>query len=212
MGVVGSDPGNHREPDNAVLADLRAGLNPAGSPQAGLDSAAHAVTPGVNPARVIGAVAGLLAAVAAAGLGATALIGAPTSTPSEPTTVRHVTVSPAPLVIPLSDPQILDLLALEPDYGPLQDPQRRASCLAGLGYPASARVLGARPVQIAGRPGVLLVLPDDTPDTLAALFVAATCNSADTGLLASRHLRRPERAPAAGRPQPAPAGVAATGC
>jgi len=177
-----------------VVARIVTALRSAGPPRARHQTdtaAAHAAAPGANPARVIGAAAGLLAAVVAAGLGTAALIAAPTSTPSEPTTVRHVTVSPAPLVIPLSDPQILALLASQPDYGPLHDPQRRASCLAGLGYPANVRVLGARPVQIAGRQGVLLVLPDDTPGTLAALVVASTCNSADTGLLASRHLRGP---------------------
>jgi hypothetical protein len=51
--------------------------------------------------------------------------------------------------------------------------------------------LGARPVQIAGRPAVLLVLPADTPGSITALAVAPTCSSVDTGLLADRHVDRP---------------------
>jgi hypothetical protein len=95
------------------------------------------------------------------------------------------------LTIPLSDQQILALLDEKPDFGPLADPQHRTSCLAGLGYPANARILAARPVQIAGRPAVLLVLPADTPGSITALAVAPTCSSVDTGLLADRHVDRP---------------------
>ena len=67
------------------------------------------------------------------------------------------------MVIPLSAAEIIGLLGRAPDYGPLDDPSRRASCLGGLGYPASTQVLGARPIEINARPGVLLVLPADTP-------------------------------------------------
>jgi len=56
---------------------------------------------------------------------------------------------------------------------------------------ASTRVLGARPVAITGHPVVLLVLPGDTPETLAALAVAPTCSSANTGLSAERIVHRP---------------------
>jgi len=178
----------------AVVERIGAALRSAGPSRAWgriRTTAAHTAAAGGSPVRVVAAVTGLLAAVVAAGLGAAALIDAPAPTSSEPATVRHVTVSRTPMVIPLSDPEVLALLDREPDYGPLGDPQRRASCLAGLGYPASVRVLGAKPVEIAGRPAVLLVLPDDTPGTLAALAVASSCSSADTGLLASRHLRRP---------------------
>ncbi|NKE24992.1 anti-sigma-M factor RsmA, partial [Mycobacterium tuberculosis] len=109
--------------------------------------------------------------------------------PSAPTTAQHITVSkPAP-VIPLSRPQVLDLLHHTPDYGPpggpLGDPSRRTSCLSGLGYPASTPVLGAQPIDIDARPAVLLVIPADTPDKLAVFAVAPHCSAADTGLLAS---------------------------
>ena len=69
--------------------------------------------------------------------------------------------------------------------------RRRASCLSGLGYPASTRVLGARPVEINARPGVLLVLPGDTPNNLAVFAVALNCSAADTGLLANTQVPRP---------------------
>ena len=137
------------------------------------------------------AVAGLAAAAAAVWLGTAALITAPPPTPSRPTTVEHITVSRPPMTIPLSDQQIVALLDGQPDLGPFADPQRRTSCLAGLGYPADARVLAARPVEIAGRPAILLVLPGDTPGTVAALAVAPTCSSVDTGLLADRIVNRP---------------------
>lgn len=92
-------------------------------------------------------------------------------------------------VIPLSRPQVLDLLHHTPDYGPpggpLGDPSRRTSCLSGLGYPASTPVLGAQPIDIDARPAVLLVIPADTPDKLAVFAVAPHCSAADTGLLAS---------------------------
>jgi hypothetical protein len=158
--------------------------------------AAHSVRPGrlPRPTRVAVGLAGLVglaAAAVAAWLGTAALISAPAPTPSRPTTAEHITVSRPPMTIPLSDQQILALLDEKPDFGPLADPQHRTSCLAGLGYPANARILGARPVQIAGRPAVLLVFPGDTPGTVTALAVAPTCSSLDTGLLADRHVDHP---------------------
>lgn len=176
-----------------IVARVAAALRSAEPPhrRRALDGLpAHAVRPGGGSARLVAAVAGLGAAIVAAGLGTAALLAAPAHTPSGPTTARHVTVTPATASIALTDRQILDLLDREPDYGPLTDPQRRASCLTGLGYPPNVRVLGAQPVQVAGRAGVLLVLPDDTPGTVAVLAVAPSCSSADTGLLASRVVRR----------------------
>jgi hypothetical protein len=89
-------------------------------------------------------------------------------------------------------PQILGLLDRAPDYGALRDAARRESCLQGLGYPASTRVLGAQPIEVNGLPAVLLVLPGDTPDALVAVAVAPTCSSADTGLQADTVVRRPQ--------------------
>jgi hypothetical protein len=159
----------------------------------GPEPPSHAVHRGHLPRRARTAVAALGVAAVAVGawLGVTALLDPPTPMSSRPTTIEHITVSRPPQSIPLSDQQILAVLDREPDLGPLSDPQRRASCLAGLGYPANAQVLGARPIDIAGRPAVLLVLPGEAPGALAALAVAPTCSSVNTGLSADRTVHRP---------------------
>ncbi len=192
IAALGTDASSAPEVAPEVVDSVAAALR-AERPERSRRRAAHTVRPGRLPrsARVAVAVAGLAAAAAAVWLGTAALITAPPPTPSRPTTAEHITVSRPPMTIPLSDQQILALLDGQPDFGPLADPQRRTSCLAGLGYPADARVLGARPVEIAGRPAVLLVLPGDTPGTVAALAVAPTCSSVDTGLLADRIVNRP---------------------
>ncbi|MBV8178106.1 MAG: hypothetical protein JO045_04740 [Mycobacterium sp.] len=165
----------------------------AEQPERSRPRAGHTIRRGSLPrsARVAVGVTGLVAVAVAAWLGTAALIKAPAPTPSRPTTAEHITVSRPPMTIPLSDQQILALLDNDPDFGPLADPQRRTSCLAGLGYPSDARVLGARPVEIAGRPAIVLVLPADTPGTVTALAVAPNCSAVDTGLLADRIVNRP---------------------
>jgi hypothetical protein len=52
-------------------------------------------------------------------------------------------------------------------------------------------VLGARPVDMHGRPAILMVLAADTPGKLLALVVTPGCNSAHTGLLANTLVTRP---------------------
>ena len=156
---------------------------------------AHSARPHIRPARLVAGVAGVGALLAAVGVGTAALINAPEPAPSTPATAEHITVSTPPMTIPLSQAEILGLLNRSPDFGPpggpLNDPPRRASCLTGLGYPASTQVLGARPVDINARPSVLLVLPGDTPDNLAVFAVALNCSAADTGLLANTQVPRP---------------------
>jgi hypothetical protein len=188
---------------NRVRREVAAlGADPSSAPDVDADTvdriggrlrAQHTIERGglPRPARLAVAAAGLVAVAVAVWLGTRALITAPASTPSRPTTIDHITVSRPPAAIPLSDQQILALLDDRPDFGALTDPHRRASCLAGLGYPADAHVLGARPVDIAGRPAVLLLLPTDTPGAVSALAVAPTCSSVDTGLSADRIVHRP---------------------
>jgi hypothetical protein len=187
VAALGTDAASAPPVDSATVDGIVAGLRtePTG--------AAHAVHRGRFPrsTRLAFAAAGLAAAAAAAWLGVSALITPPAPMPSRPTTIEHITVSRPPQTIPLSDQQIVALLDRAPDFGPLTDPRRRASCLAGLGYPADTRVLGARPVDITGHPAVLLVLPGEAPETLAALAVAPTCSSANTGLSADRIVHRP---------------------
>jgi hypothetical protein len=182
VAALSSDGSSAPEVDPAVVNRIGAALR-----------AQHSVRRGGLPrsARLAVALTGLTAVAVAAWLGTRALITAPASTTSRPTTIEHITVSRPPLTIPLSDQQILALLDHEPDFGPLTDPRRRASCLSGLGYPANARVLGARPLDIAGHPAVLLVLPGDAPGNVKALAVAPTCSSANTGLSADRLVTRP---------------------
>ncbi|OBK12315.1 hypothetical protein [Mycobacterium asiaticum] len=172
-----------------VRGDLAAAGAASGEVSAEPSRAAHASRPPLRPARVVAGVVGVCAVLAAIGVGTAALISQPASTPGAPTTVDHITVSTPVPVIPLSDPEILALLQRPPDFGPLSVAQR-ASCLAGLGYPASVQVLGAQPVDVNARPGVVLVMPGDTPDTVIAYAVALNCSAADTGLLASTAIPR----------------------
>jgi hypothetical protein len=192
IAALGTDASSAPDVAPGVVDGIAAALR-AERPERSHPRAAHTSRPGglPPPARLAVAMAGLAAVVAAIWLGTSALITSPAPTPSRPTTAEHITVSRPPMTIPLSDQQILGLLDNEPNFGPLADPQRRTSCLAGLGYPADARVLGARPVEIAGRQAVVLVLPGDTPGTVTALAVPPTCSSVNTGLLADRIVNRP---------------------
>jgi hypothetical protein len=187
VAALGSDPSSAPDVDPAAVDRIGAALR---AERAG---AAHTVSRGRLPrsARLAVAMTGLAAVAVAAWLGTRALITAPAPTTSRPTTIEHITVSRPPQTIPLSDQQILALVDHEPDFGPLTDSRRRASCLSGLGYPANARVLGARPIDIAGHPAILLVLPGDAPADVKALAVAPTCSAANTGLSADRIVTRP---------------------
>jgi hypothetical protein len=194
IAAVGADPTSAPDVPPQVTARISAALRSAGEVQPH-PGAAHSARPHIRPVRVAVTVAGVGAVLAAIGVGTAALINAPEPTPSTPVTAEHITVSTPPMTIPLSQAEILGLLNRSPDFGPpggpLSDPARRASCLGGLGYPASTQVLGARPIEINTRPGVLLVLPGGAPDDLAVFAVALNCSAADTGLLANTQVPRP---------------------
>ncbi|BBZ72741.1 hypothetical protein [Mycobacterium paraseoulense] len=185
VATLGAEPPPDVPPE--VTARVLAALEsaPAGRP------AAHSARPAMRPGRVVATVAGVGAVLAAVGVGTAALITAPEPAPSTPVTAEHITVSTPPMAIPLSKDEILGLLDQSPDYGPLGDPGRRASCLTGLGYPAATQVLGGRRVEINARPGVVLVVAGDTPHSLAVYAVALNCSAADTGLLATTSVPRP---------------------
>ena len=192
VAAVGADPGAAPDPPPEVAARIFAALRsaePASGEAAG--PAVHSARPHIRPARTIAAVAGLCAVLAAIGFGTVALLHAPETAPATPDDVQHITVSTPPMEVPLSQHEILGLLDRSPDYGTLSDPARRASCLTGLGYPASTQVLGARPVEINARPGVVLVIPGDSPHMLAVYAVSPNCSAADTGLLANTQVPRP---------------------
>lgn len=132
-----------------------------------------------------GLVVGLCAVATAAILGAIVLTRDPgPAFPSGPTAAQITVERPAASDFPLSDADLRALLSQRHDLGPLADPQRRASCLAGLGYSPSATVLGGRPLDLFGRPGVLLLVPAGTPDQIRAVVVDPTCGAAHTGLMA----------------------------
>ena len=193
VAAMGADPTSAPDLPPQVSARISAALRSAGETRS-QPGAAHSARPRIRPARVAAAVAGVGAVLAAIGVGTAALVNAPGPAPSAPVTAEHITVSTPPMTIPLSQAEILSLLNHSPDFGPpggpLSDPGRRASCLSGLGYPASTQVLGARPIEINARPGVLLVLPGGAPDDLEVFAVALNCSAADTGLLANTQVSR----------------------
>jgi len=175
-------------------------MNDSGGHEAAHSAAHRSERPAREPAhsvrhtprwQVAGLMAGVGAAVVGVVVGAVTLVHDPAPTRPAGPAAESITVSRSASDVPMSDPQIVGLLSRTPDYGPLADPQRRASCLSGLGYSAATPVLGGRPVDMQGRAGVLLVLAADTPRTLLALVVAPDCNSAHTGLLANTLVTRP---------------------
>ena len=157
--------------------------------------------------RPFAAVVGGLALLVGVGLGTAALLRSPDSGRSTPESARLITAPQTPFVRSVA--QIESLLHKPPDYGPLRDSARRASCLAGLGYRAGTTVLAAEPIEVGGERGVLLVFSDEGADAgssrphgtsplaepaatgLVAVVVAERCSAADTGLLAETTLARP---------------------
>lgn len=135
--------------------------------------------------RTVAAAAGLAAVVAAGAVGTTMLVRIdPSRPPDAGRPASHVPMSGTSGGVPLSDAQILALLTRPPDLGTLVNPQRRVSCLSGLGYPTGTSVLGARPLDVRGNPGELLLLPGDASGRINAVVVAPNCSAVDTGLLA----------------------------
>lgn len=174
-----------------VVAALRAEAPPSNrvvGPSPG--TAAHAARGSGVRFRAGAAVVGIGAALIAAGVGTVMLLDTPDRAPTADPTAERITVS-RPAGLPLTDAQVLELLGMPADLGPLADPQRRASCLSGLGYRTSTSVLGARPLVVGAVSGVLLLLPGDAPRALNAVVVGPNCSSVDTGMLAERVVIRP---------------------
>jgi hypothetical protein len=185
LAELGTDAASAPEVPAAVTARVSAALRAASQP------AAHAVRLPVPRLQQVGLIIGIAAAVAGIVGGGLTLARDPAPPWSAGPTAKSITVSRPGPEIPLSDPQLVAVLSRSPDYGPLADAQRRASCLDGLGYSAATRVLGAQPVDMSGRPAVLMLLPGDTPQRVVALVVEASCSSAHTGLLANTVITRP---------------------
>lgn len=192
LAAVGTDPGSAPEPPPELAGRISAALRSADAASGtSTGPAAHTARPHLRPVRTIAAAAGVCAVLTAIGFGTVALLHTPEPASDTPGDIQHITLSTPPMEIPLSPNEILNLLDRSPDYGALADPARRASCLTGLGYPASTQVLGARPVEINARPGIVLVIPGDGPHVLAVYAVSPNCSAADTGLLANTQVPRP---------------------
>lgn len=146
--------------------------------------ATHAARPGVSPLRF--AAGG--AAAALAGMALLAINDSVDSNAGVPTTARLITVTPQ---VPLPDAELAALTVADPDFGPLADPTRRAECLKGLGYAETVPVLGARPVQITGRPAVVLVLPGQDAGAIVGVAVGEDCSGSRPGPIADTTVRRP---------------------
>lgn len=147
--------------------------------------------PDVKRSQWVGLAIGLVAVGVAAVVGTHTLTqGRGPAFQASPSASR-ITVAVLPqAAFPLSDAQLRAALAVPPNLGPLADPARRAACLAGLGYPTDLEILGGRPLDVSGRPGVLILLPGDAPDQVAAVAVAPSCSAAHAGLLADTVLGR----------------------
>lgn len=169
-----------------VAERVGAALRAAGEPT-------HAVKrPRLRRSHVLGLVIGLAAVVAGVIIGTSMLVRDPPPRFSQPgPTAERITVSRPPATVPLTGPQLAGLLSAPPEYGPLTDPGRRAACLEGLGHPAGTPVLGARTVDMGGRPAVVLLLPARTASDVVAVVVDAGCHAAHSGLLAETVVQRP---------------------
>jgi hypothetical protein len=182
---LGSDASSAPEAPAEVTARVGAALRSAGR------GPVHSVRPPRLRRRRLGLCVGVCTALVGVLVGVGMLSDSAAPTVSRGPTARMITV-PTPMPnIPLSDPQILALLDAPPDYGALADPQRRAACLDGLGYGAATAVLGARRLDVAGKPAVLLVLP--APDAVTAVLVEPDCSAAHAGVLARKQISRVSR-------------------
>jgi hypothetical protein len=202
------DNGADHELDPAVVERVRRDLAALGSDEASAPDVPPDVTarvvsalraepahasrrPPLRRRQVLGLVVGLGALLAGVVVAASLLARDPGPTLSFGPTAQQITVSRPADTIPLPAPQIVALLSRAPDYGALSDARRRESCLDGLGYAAGTPVLGARPLDMHGRPAVLLLLPGDTPEAVVAKVVDLNCSATHTDLLAATVVSRP---------------------
>jgi hypothetical protein len=159
-----------------------------------IDSALRSEAPLATPPRApmlqprhVAAAAGVAAVIAAGTVGTAMLLGNGPAGDVE-TSASSVAASAG---LTVSASQLDELLNRPPDLGELADPQRRVSCLSGLGYPTSTSVLGAEPITVGGRRGLLLLLPGDVPERINAVVIGPNCSAVDTGLLVSTVVNRP---------------------
>ncbi|CAN5172815.1 hypothetical protein BH11ACT7_BH11ACT7_11740 [soil metagenome] len=140
---------------------------------------------------MVGATAGVVAIAAAVAIAVPTLQGGSAPAANTLTTARSLTVSVPQAAVPLTERQLSALLEQPADLGALGAPGRLSACLGGLGYPSSTPVLGATPVDINGRPAVVLLIAAEDPRLIDALAVGPYCSGADTGLVADTVVPRP---------------------
>jgi hypothetical protein len=184
LGELGSDADSAPEVPPHVRARVVAALRDESS------RPAHSVRRPLRRLQVVGLVVGLGAVLAGVVVGASMLSRDPAPRFPVGPTAEQITVDRPAADIPLPDAQIIALLSEMPDYGPLTDAKRRNSCVDGLGYAPGTQVLGARPLNMHGRPAVLLLFPGETSETVAAVAVEPNCSRAHTGLLAKAVVSR----------------------
>ncbi|MDG4667316.1 hypothetical protein [Mycobacterium sp. 236(2023)] len=167
-----------------VVARIGAALRDAPHP-----STAHALPrPTLTRPQRIGLIAGIAAIGTAAVVSVLTLTRDPAPTfPAEATASQITVERPG---FPVSDDELRAAVGAPTDLGPLTDPQRRASCLAGLGYAPTLEPLGGRQLEVSGRPGVLLLLPGETPDQIDAVAVEPGCSAVHAGRLAETVIDR----------------------
>ncbi|MCH9668503.1 MAG: hypothetical protein K0U76_13735 [Actinomycetia bacterium] len=189
---LGTDEQSAPDVPANVTARVGAALRSAPHPRSASTGGHTVPRPQLTRGQRAGLVVGVGAATTAVVAGALLLTRDPDPAfPTGPTAAQITvdrTTSPG---FPLPDAELRAALSRPADLGPLADPQRRASCLAGLGYSPTQAVLGGRTLDVAGRPGVLLLVPADAPDRIRAVVVGPTCAAANTGLLAETLLSAP---------------------
>ncbi|MBX7433727.1 hypothetical protein JDV09_16650 [Mycobacterium sp. Y57] len=177
---LGSDADSAPEVPAAVTARVAEALRTA-PPVGGHRVARPALT---RPQRA-GLILGILALAAASIVGVWTLTRSDGPRyPAGPTASTITVPDTAAPEFPVSVDDLRRTLTVAPALGALEDPQRLASCLVGLGYPATTAVLGGDQRRLSGRDAVLLLLPGDTPDRFVAVLVEPGCSAAHTGVLA----------------------------
>ena len=118
--------------------------------------------------QLVALVAGVGAAVMGVVLGGLMLAREPAPTrSSRPTAKQHHGVAAANRAPAAGAADRRPAVPQPPTTARSRTPQRRASCLSGLGYSVGdTRCSGARPLDMHGQPAVLMLLPGDTPEAV----------------------------------------------
>ena len=184
---LGTDASTAPEPPAEVTARVAAALR--AEARTGTHTQAH---PALPRRQLIALLLGGGAVAVAVAVGSSMLTGEREPVqPTSPTASQITAPGALQRSFPVPQPLVRQALAAPPDLQSLADPGRRASCLAGLGYSPTLDVLGGLPIDVFGRPAILLLLPGPGTGEVAAVVVEPTCSSADTGLLAQTVVPRP---------------------